>query len=132
MDTVIGEGTNIILIFGVVTYDITYPNYENVINYGDFEKQKTINLSQREPENYEDNIFLDLYVKYAKWHKNKYNKILRAIADDEVRFLFICPSKNRIIGPYDGGIDVIMENKIARDDMKKVFKDWLSDRDDGL
>ena len=53
-------------------------------------------------------------------------------ADDEIRMLFVCPSKNRIIAPYDGGVDVIMDNKTAKDEMKIMYKHWLSDRNDGL
>ncbi|VAW36449.1 hypothetical protein MNBD_GAMMA01-192 [hydrothermal vent metagenome] len=130
-DTVIGERTNIMLVFAICTYDVTNENYAKIIDYKEFRKIKTINLSQTEPENYEDNIFLDIYVKYTRWHKNEYNKILKAIADDKVRFLFVCPSKNRIIGPYDGGVDVIMENEVARDKMKIKYKNWLSNREDG-
>lgn len=131
-DTVFGKGTDIMIVFSICTYDVTNDNYTKVIDFNEFEKLETINLSQREPENYEDNVFLDLYVKNTNWHKNKYDNILKAIADDEIRMLFICPSKNRVIAPYDGGIDVIMENKSARNMMKIEFMDWLSQRNDGL
>lgn len=132
IETVIGEETEILIVFGICTYDITNDNYAKFIDYKEFEKVETINLSEREPENYDDNIFIDLYVKHTKWHKDKFNKILKAIADDEIRMLFVCPSKNRIIAPYDGGVDVIMDNKTAKDEMKIMYKHWLSDRNDGL
>ncbi len=131
-DTVFGVGADIIIVFSLCTYDVTNDNYAKVIDFNDYKKLETISLSQREPENYEDNVYLELYVKNDKWQKNKVNKILKAIADDEIRMLLICPKKNRVITPYDGGVDVIMENKSARNQMKITFKDWLSHRKDGL
>ncbi len=131
-DTIIGEGNKIMLVFGICTYDVTNDNYAKIIDYKDFQKVKTINLSKREPENYENNIFLDIYVKYTTWESCKFDKILKAIADDEIRMLFVYPSKNRIVAPYDGGVDVIMESEAKRDELKLKFKKWLSFRKDGL
>lgn len=131
-DTIFGEEAEIMIVFGIFTHDITNDNYAEIINYNEFEKIETINLSEREPDNYEDNIFLDLYVKYTKWHNTKFDEILKAIANDEIRMLFVYPSKNRIIAPYDGGVDILMENKTAKDEMKTVYKHWLSNRKDSL
>ncbi|MCK5831651.1 MAG: hypothetical protein KAH20_15255 [Methylococcales bacterium] len=131
-DAIFGEGTKIIIVFGLCTNDITNDNYNNIFDYNKFEKVNSIDLNQFQPENYDENIFLDIYTKIDKWHKNSYNKILKAIADDEIRMLFICPSKNRVVVPYDGGVDIIVENETARDKFKSKYIKWLSYREDGL
>jgi hypothetical protein len=63
------------------------------------------------------------------WRSNSKNDILRAIADDEIRAMFICPSKNCIVAPYDGGVDIIVDSSKKRDELKVQYRDWLSDRE---
>jgi len=59
------------------------------------------------------------------------NQILKAIADDEIRAMFICPSRNCIISPYDGGVDIIVDSTKRRNELKEKYKNWLSEREDG-
>ncbi len=75
---------------------------------------------------------LDIFVKTEKWKKESRNEILKAIADDEIRAMFVSPSKKCVIAPYDGGVDVIVDSTQKRDRLKVKYKDWLSDREDGI
>jgi hypothetical protein len=56
--------------------------------------------------------------------------LLRQIADDRLRAFFI--GKNCLIAPYDGGMDLILENVDACQAFKEKYADWLSERADGL
>jgi hypothetical protein len=58
------------------------------------------------------------------------NPLLRQIADEQLRAFFI--STNCLIAPYDGGMDLILENAAACNAFKDKFSAWLSDRPDGL
>ena len=77
-------------------------------------------------------MHVDIYVKIENWKIGKRDEILKAIADDEIRTLFVSTSKKCVIAPYDGGVDVLVESTEKRDRLKVKYKDWLSDREDGM
>ena len=77
-------------------------------------------------------MYFIIFVKTEKWKKESRNEILKAIADDEIRAMFVSPSKKCVIAPYDGGVDVIVDSTQKRDRLKVKYKDWLSDREDGI
>jgi hypothetical protein len=56
--------------------------------------------------------------------------LLKRIADDRLRAFFA--GGNCLIAPYDGGMDVILENADACREFKAKYADWLSERADGL
>ncbi|HEU4790285.1 MAG TPA: hypothetical protein VFS71_11415 [Flavobacterium sp.] len=66
------------------------------------------------------------------WNLNHYNKLLREIAINNVSAFFVSIVKNIIVVPYDGGIDFIFKDSETRDFYKEKYKDWLSEREDGL
>jgi hypothetical protein len=37
-----------------------------------------------------------------------------------------------LFAPYDGGVDMILENSEQRDEFKAKYKDWLSSYPQGL
>jgi hypothetical protein len=132
-DAVIGEGTDIILLFCTFTNDLSNKNYVGIRDYSDFKLTETLDLNKKCPEEeYPKGFSMRIFIKSEKWKKGNRDKILKQIADDEIKVLFICPSKKRIIAPYDGGIDVIMENETKRNEFKLRYKKWLSYREDGL
>jgi len=132
IEDIIGNKTEIAISFGFYTNDITSENYKELNDFGEFYKVLTIDLHKENPEEYEPEMFFDIYVKIDHWQTNKKNEILRAIADDRIMAIFVCPSNRRIIAPYDGGVDIILESTEKRDEMKLKYKDWLSKREDGL
>jgi hypothetical protein len=132
INDLIGEGSEIIITFGLYTGDISINNYKKLTDFGEFNKVQTIDLKKERPEEHEDDLLLDIYIKIENWRSNSKNDILRAIADDEIRAMFICPSKNCIVAPYDGGVDIIVDSSKKRDELKVQYRDWLSDREDGL
>jgi len=46
--------------------------------------------------------------------------------------LIIDISRNRIIAPYDGGVDIFLNTQCERDFFKSKYKDWLSTHECGL
>jgi hypothetical protein len=132
IDDLIGEETEIAISFGHYRIDATNVNYTELNDFGEFQKVETINLHKERPEEYEDEMYFDIFVKIEKWKRNCRNEILKAIADDEMRAMFVCPSKKCVIAPYDGGVDVIVASIEECEKLKSKYKDWLSYREDGL
>jgi hypothetical protein len=56
--------------------------------------------------------------------------LLKRVADDRIRVFFV--GANCLIAPYDGGMDVILENADACREFKAKYAEWLSERADGL
>jgi len=129
---ILGDNPKVILSFGLYTDDITNSNYKEITEFGEFEKVDTLELHKINPEEYEDEYYYDVYIKETTWETNKRNDILKSIADDEIRMMIISFDKNRIINPYDGGMDIILESEIKRDIYKSKYKDWLSNHPEGL
>lgn len=132
INDLVGNNTKIIISFGLYTDDLSNDNYKELTDFGEFDKVQTISLHKERPDEHEDEMYFDIYIKSDHWKRNSNNEILKAIANDEIRAMFICPSKDCIIAPYDGGVDIIVNSTEKRDDLKRKYKDWLSDREDGL
>ncbi len=132
INDLIGEGTEVVISFGLYTNDLTNDNYKELDDFELFKKIYSINLHKERPEEYDNGIFYDVYVKTEKWKHGKRNEILKAIADDEIRVMIICPLKKCIIAPYDGGVDIIVNSTEYRNRLKEKYKDWLSEREDGM
>ena len=79
-----------------------------------------------------EDTMTDIFIRITQWTEGKYNKLLREIANEESRVMFICPSKNCILAPYDGGVDIIAKTELERDRLKVKYSQWLSAREDGM
>lgn len=132
INDLIGEESEVVISFALYTNDLTNDNYKELTDFGEFLKVLTIDLHKERPEEYEDEMYFDIYVKTENWKNRNRDEILKAIADDEIRVMFVSPSKKCVIAPYDGGVDVIVDSTEKRDRLKAKYKDWLSDREDGM
>lgn len=132
IEDLIGEGTEIAISFGLYSDDLTNENYKELTDFGEFQKVFTVDLQKERPEEYETQMYFDIFVKIEKWKKGGRDEILRAIAVDYIRAMIICPSKNCIIAPYDGGVDIIVGSPEKRNKLKLKYQDWVSKRGDGL
>ena len=128
----IGENSEILVISGQYEMELTDKISTALSDYGIFEKCRTIELHKIYPEEYEDDFFYDVYIKPDIWKQNSQNELLKNIADDEFRAMFICPKRNCIVAPYDGGMDIIVDSQAKRDGLKAKYKDWFSEREDGM
>lgn len=66
------------------------------------------------------------------WQTSAWDSLLIELANDEFSAFFISVPNELIIAPYDGGVDIILKDKLTRDTYKAKYKDWLSAREDGL
>lgn len=132
INDLMGEESEVVISFGLYSNDLTNNNYKELTDFGEFIKVFTIDLHKERPEEYEDEMYFDIYAKTETWTKGKRDEILKAIADDEIRAMFVSPSKKCIIAPYDGGVDVIVDSPEKRDRMKVKYSEWLSIREDGM
>jgi len=128
INDLIGIGSEFVISFGLYTLDMYNDNYKKLTDFKEFSKVQTIDLS----DDYEDKMHLDIFIKKDVWKSDAKNEILKAIADDEIRVMFICHSKKCIVAPYDGGVDIIVDTTEHRDNLKEKYKDWLSEREDGM
>lgn len=132
INDLIGEKTEMFISIGLYEYGSLNDNCSGVEGFDKFQKVFSVNLKKERPEEYEDEVNLEIYVTVEKWEKHSHDKTLRAIADDKFRAMFVCPSKQCIIAPYDGGVDIVVDTAQKRNELKLKYKDWLSDREDGL
>jgi len=101
-----------------------------------------ITLDSIQITNENDDIYLNLAIINKIWENGSIDSYLKAIANDEpiisnelcevYHGLIIDTKKNRIIAPYDGGVDIILNTMQERDDFKLKYKDWLSQHYRGL
>lgn len=132
-----GENTSIFIVSGHYfshsrnnkAYDLTF-----ILPYK-FHLEQEINLTQLNPENYdddgEDHYFRPCSIETI-WQPNTHDELLKKIADDEVRAFMLSFEQNIIVAPYDGGIDFIIFDDVKRQALRDKYKDWLSPREDGL
>lgn len=132
----LGNNSKFILVTGDYYYEGVKENYPisktKSISDIQFFPLEHINLHQQSPDEYEEGqVYRPLFSEQI-WAPNKFNDLLKEIADDELRAFFISKENNCIIAPYDGGIDVILKDSKTRDNFKEKYKNFLSARQDGL
>lgn len=68
----------------------------------------------------------------TQWSETMWTTVLRAIADDQERAMWVHARTGEVFAPYDGGVDVIFSSGERRDLYRQRFASWLSSRADGL
>ena len=77
-------------------------------------------------------VFLHLHVAQIFLESEELEKILRLVANDEVRNIILFSLGNGMVfHPYDGGADVILRTTEERDNLKQQFSSWLSKHPSG-
>lgn len=132
IEDLIGENEEIVLSFGLYGEDVANSNYKEITEFREFDKVDTIEFHKIRPDENEDELCFDIYAKSTIWKSNRRNETLKAIADDKIRMMIISFDKKRIINPYDGGIDLILESEEVRDKYKLKYQKWLSKHPKGL
>jgi len=79
----------------------------------------------------DDELHYDIYAGRVAWSRGRFDEVLRAIAEDEVRVFWMSAYDGTIFAPYDGGVDLILPDAshIAR--LAAQHSDWLSDFPEG-
>lgn len=125
-----GKNTPIFIVAG--HYSPIIYNLEEKALY-DWLSAKEINLHAIDPENFDDKD-LNYTPKYIQtiWETNRYNILLKKIANDETKAFFISFEKQIIIAPYDGGLDLIIQDDDLRKQLECKYHNFLSLRIDRL
>lgn len=129
---IIGEKSEIIIVMGLYEEEPSNKVPKISSKYGFFEYYQSINIHQIYPKQYENNIYYNTFFRTDLWRQNSQNELLRDIAKDKSRAMFICIKSNCIVAPYDGGMDIIVDSQKKRNLLKIKYKDWLSKREDRL
>lgn len=77
------------------------------------------------PDPDEEDLF-DVYAAKVVWETGKFDDVLKAIADDQVRVLWMSATSGAIFAPYDGGVDLILPEIAELKRMALAHSDWLS------
>jgi hypothetical protein len=121
----------------------TYSNEEKVFEKDVFDElpyHKTLKFKELDALNmgkisgdwYDESTRFTPCFAEEKYALNKFDSILKSIANDERRLFFLDPKSNRIIAPYDGGVDIIFESEGPLSIFRKKYENWVSKREDGL
>jgi hypothetical protein len=103
------------------------------IEFQEFVKLSKQDFDPDKLEADEEPIYLSLFCAVHNLKSGSLDDILLCIADWKiVNFFVVNSARQRIFAPYDGGVDVILENAEKRDEFKAKYKDWLSSDPQGL
>jgi hypothetical protein len=135
---VIGTETECVLVSGNYANSPLVENLKHCPALAHFQFQEFIKLSKQEfdPDELEPNeepIYLTLFYATHKLKQGSLDEILLCVADWKiVNFFVVSCKRKRIFAPYDGGVDIILENTEERDKFKEKYKDWLSHHPKGV
>ena len=131
-----GLETPIIIVTGEYNWggdrQIHITDEEEIFKQFSFVRLDNIELHKIDAEQYDEpDIYRPAFAQTI-WKPNYHDKLLREIANDNTRAFFVSFDKNIIVAPYDGGVDFILKDNQTRDNYKEKYKQWLSEREDGL
>jgi hypothetical protein len=132
---IFGENLQVLLVTGIysdkMALESCVEKVHNALKPYVFTKLEAMDLSSRSSEFFEEGIFYTPEFAEVDWKVDRYDDLLKAIANDELRAFFVSPEKNVIIAPYDGGVDIILEDIETKEYCKSKYHQWLSARSDG-
>ena len=90
--------------------------------------------AEDEEEDYEaeDGIRRQVWCAPIIWLPHQFDFLIKTVARDRDRCLFVSVEKGEIYAPYDGGADLFLHSFERGDELKLRYKDWLSSHPVGL
>jgi hypothetical protein len=132
----LGANSSFLLVIGEYSFDgyeQLHPLHKVIsIKNIDFTILESIDLHKLNPNEFEKGQFYNPRFSSQVWAIKKFDSLLRDIANDDLRAMFISIENKSIIIPYDGGIDIFLKDETTKNIYKKKYKNWLSKRQDGL
>lgn len=131
-----GLGTPILIVTGEYNWGDNRPVHitdeEEIFRPFTFVRLDNIELNKIAPEKYDEpDIYRPAFAQTI-WKPNYHDKLLREIANDNTRAFFVSFDKNVIVAPYDGGVDFVLKDVSTKESYKNKYRQWLSEREDGL
>jgi hypothetical protein len=111
-----------------VDYNNDYDSHKEF----NFQEVAIINLRDLFDDDYDDDDKLSVQVTKKIWQINCFNSLLEDIANDVSLIFFVSINNPVIFAPYDGGMDIIYQSETQRNFYKEKYKNYLSQRKDGL
>lgn len=72
-----------------------------------------------------------IFATAVQWLPDRFETVLRAIADDRGEAFWVAQDTGAIFAPYDGGVDLIYPAEWQRDAARVRYSDWLSQHPSG-
>jgi hypothetical protein len=78
--------------------------------------------------------YFHVFADERVWRPGEFDPLVRLLAEFfwVPHFLVVAPDCRWVLHPYDGGMDIIAEDRAERDRLASRFAGWLSARADGL
>lgn len=84
-------------------------------------------------ENDDEPNFIHVFASRRRWRPGEFDRLVRLVANDVLgNVMIVALDCKWLLHPYDGGMDVILESDLARDQLKARYSEWQSHRADGL
>jgi hypothetical protein len=90
-----------------------------------FQNLAALDLFKISKDWFDEGMFLWPYIAIDNYVPHKFEAILRAIADDEMRVFFLNAKDNCIFAPYDGGVDLVFKDVATREFFEKKYENWV-------
>jgi hypothetical protein len=131
-----GQDTPILIVTGEYNWgdnrQIHITEEEEIFKPFSFILLDNIELNKIDAEQYDEpDIYRPAFAQTI-WKLKYHDKLLREIANDNSRAFFISFDKNVIVAPYDGGVDIVLKDSSTKEHYKNKYRQWLSEREDGL
>jgi hypothetical protein len=105
---------------------------EEIFKPFSFVRLDNIELNKIDAEKYDEpDIYIPAFAQTI-WKPNNHDKLLREIAIGNILAFFVSFENNIIVAPYDGGIDFVLKDILTKENYKNKYRQWLSEREDGL
>jgi hypothetical protein len=136
MTDLFGLDTQILIVTGEYNWGdnrlLHITDEEEIFKPFSFIRLDNVELSKIDSEQYDEaDIYRPAFAQTV-WKINCHDNLLKEVANDNTRAFFVSFDKNVIVAPYDGGIDFILKDNLTRDFYKHKYKEWLSEREDGM
>ncbi|WP_284164067.1 hypothetical protein [Frigidibacter sp. SD6-1] len=95
----------------------------------------SLGLSRRCTFRVEDGDDIEEHLAYSDmvpWQPGAFDHLLTDIAEDRCRALFFSAASGRVLAPYDGGFDIIGDDRFWIDGLERRYRSWMSMRGDRL
>jgi hypothetical protein len=97
-----------------------------------FTKLDNIELWKLDPKLFAEGVICRPAYTQTSWKCTRHDNILREIADDKIRAFFVSIDFKIIVAPYDGGVDIILKDKLTKEYYKNKYAHWIPENHDGL
>lgn len=89
-------------------------------------------FSRDESRFFEDQVQVEAYADRTIWRSGHQDALLTKIAEDRENALWFAPCSGRVFAPYDGGFDIVVENRQMVGRAEEKYRAWMSELDSKL